>query len=1026
MNKKYELFKKIEKILFDGETTGEFNTNLDWKKSEIAKLADEINEAGEANIALAKLIAKEIIKEDKISITTAIHLFQIQTNIVAGFRALTTLDLITILEGSQKPGENHPYFQKELEKARKAKIKSGKKKGELKYPTEELAIEAAIKALGTKGEHAAANANTMLKLSELKARYAKNKDINLDLELEKIFQGHGQIHGTKGTFADLDVFGTTNIADWLRLMLDKARKQMFSPGGKTAEEVVIEKQVAKEINEKSIDNKSKTKDNKTTSRMSNSSIDNRFNQILEENENIKAYVEYSDVKSKILGSKVVKFWDFIYPPSAYDLEMFLYRIIGKDTKGEEDLKFFKEILLDPYTDAYNKITKESQRVRTEYKALLKKLPKVKKLLSKIVPGTKFTYDQAVRVAIWTDMGMDMQDLGLSKADQIALLSAVNRDTELITFKNALKTISRNKKGYPPPSVNWTVENIAYDMAHGVNSSFRAEVLAEWKNNQDILFSEKNKRKLRAIYGSEYVEALEDMLYRMEYGRGKHSTSRIERNWNNWVNNSVGAIMFFNFRSAILQTTSSINYVDWSDNSPIKAAKAFANQVQFWRDVLYIFNSDYLNDRRTGNKRTVNESELSDWLKGKKNKAKAFLSLLLEKGFTPTQIADSFAISTGGATYYRNKVNKYLKEGLTKKEAEERAWKDFLDKTEKGQQSSRPDLISQQQAGGLGRLILAFKNTPMQYNRLMIKAILDLKNNRGKTSENISKIAYYGLVQNIIFTSLQTALFAALGDEDEWDSKKERVANGMIDSILNGMGLTGAIAVTIKNGYLRYRKEKARGYNADHTRTIIEFANLSPTIGSKLRKLYGAIRTEQLNPDAIEAMGWNIENPAFNAVANLISATTNVPLDRGVVIAQNLVLASKDETEYLQSLALILGWNAWDIGLEPTSRKVQQEERERKKKLKKKLKEIERLQEKQEEGIKKQEQEKREGKPLTCIKCKRPVVKGKNVCTVHEKKEQRKDGKEVRCSLVYPKGHKKEGQQCGVMTTNKSGLCPYHD
>ena len=53
-------------------------------------------------------------------------------------------------------------------------------------------------------------------------------------------------------------------------------------------------------------------------------------------------------------------------------------------------------------------------------------------------------------------------------------------------------------------------------------------------------------------------------------------------------------------------------------------------------------------------------------------------------------------------------------------------------------------------------------------------------------------------------------------------------------------------------------------------------------------------------------------------------------------------------------------------------------------------------------------------------------KGKNVCTVHEKKEQRKDGKEVRCSLRYPTGHKKAGQQCSVMTTNKSGYCYYHD
>ena len=30
----------------------------------------------------------------------------------------------------------------------------------------------------------------------------------------------------------------------------------------------------------------------------------------------------------------------------------------------------------------------------------------------------------------------------------------------------------------------------------------------------------------------------------------------------WINNSVGAIMFFNMRSAVLQTISSINFVNW--------------------------------------------------------------------------------------------------------------------------------------------------------------------------------------------------------------------------------------------------------------------------------------------------------------------------------------------------------------------------------------------------------------------------------------------------------------------------------
>ncbi len=1206
MNKKFPLFQKIEKILNDGDSKID-GSNIAWKQAEILKLKGEITAAGEANIKLAKFIAGEIIKADEIDVVTAIHLLQIQTNAVSGFRALTTLDLITILEGSQKADENHPYYEAELAIAKKAvhgpKYKVKELRGKLKFPTEELAKKEALRVLGTKGEHAAANANTMLKIAILKAKYMKNKNIDVDLELTKIFQGHGQIHGTKGTFNLLDKFGTTNIADWLRAMLDPRRKDMFSPDGKTAEEVVIEKLIVQEVKEESVPTSrfSKSdavdrinkkvagnidivqgctimdfdetvgvsenfviarKDGKTkriasdkwpvvgeqmvndgwemdfsdfnkvtdgkpgplfeklknqikkygvdnvyilTARAAESapaiqawlksqgidlplenitglgnstgkakadwieqnlmlngfndiyfvddahqnveavdkmfktypkgllvdggksvlvkpsfSISDQFNQIIEENEGIKKQSVYSKAKANILGSKVVKFWDFIYPPSAYDLELFLYRILGKGEKGEKDMLFFKENLLDPYNQAYANIQEASQKALKQYRDLVKKLPKVRKKLNKKVPGSKFTYDQAIRVSIWVDMGIDMQEMGLSKADQKILIDAVKGDIELSTFKDALKNIP-GKDGYIKPSVNWTVETIAYDLNMVINSVSRAKFLGKWKENVEQIFSKENKRKLEVLYGKEYVEALEDMLYRMEYGRGKSVTGRIERNWNNWVNNSVGAIMFFNFRSAALQTISSLNYVDWSDNNPAKAALAFANFPQFVKDVVYIFNSDYLLERRSGNKRTINEAELSAWLKGKENKAKAILAFLLEKGFTPTQIADSFAISTGGASFYRNKVKKYTKQGLTVKEAEKAAWKDFIDKTEKGQQSSRPDLISQQQAGGLGRLILAFKNTPMQYNRLIIKSILDLKNRRGKTKEHLSKIAYYGLIQNVIFSSLQTAIFAALGDEDEWDTKKERVANGMIDSILNGMGLTGAVAVTIKNGYLRYRKEKKRGFNADHTRTIIEFANLSPTIGSKLRKLYGAIRTEQLNKEAIEDMGFTIENPAFNSIANLISATTNVPLDRAVTIAQNLILASKDETEFWDSTMLILGWNPWDIGVDPTSRKVQAELREKKKELKKKLKKLEAQQKKEEALKRKQEEQKKKGEPLTCSKCNRKALPGKTVCTVHEEKEQTKGGKEKQCSKI-----KKDKSRCKMMTANKSGLCYYHD
>jgi hypothetical protein len=63
-------------------------------------------------------------------------------------------------------------------------------------------------------------------------------------------------------------------------------------------------------------------------------------------------------------------------------------------------------------------------------------------------------------------------------------------------------------------------------------------------------------------------------------------------------------------------------------------------------------------------------------------------------------------------------------------AEKLAMRDFIETAEESQQSSRPDKISQEQAGPLGRIILAFANTPAQYARLIKKAASDLKNGRG--------------------------------------------------------------------------------------------------------------------------------------------------------------------------------------------------------------------------------------------------------------------------------------------------------
>ena len=150
------------------------------------------------------------------------------------------------------------------------------------------------------------------------------------------------------------------------------------------------------------------------------------------------------------------------------------------------------------------------------------------------------------------------------------------------------------------------------------------------------------------------------------------------------------------------------------------------------------NSDYLLDRRNGLKLNIAESEIADAAATSKNKVKGALKYILQKGYLPTQYADSFAIASGGATWYRNRINDLMKrQGVSEAEAKRIAMTEFREISEVSQQSSDPSKISQQQASDAGRLILMCANTPMQYTRLQKRAIQDLINKRGDAKTNVS-------------------------------------------------------------------------------------------------------------------------------------------------------------------------------------------------------------------------------------------------------------------------------------------------
>jgi len=662
------------------------------------------------------------------------------------------------------------------------------------------------------------------------------------------------------------------------------------------------------------------------------SISVEFNEMLEETTGIKAKKTFGKVKAQQRGRGKGRFRPFI-PPGAEDFMGLLYNFIAKGKKGEAHMRFFEKHLLDPYNKAYEKINFSEQRVQNEFYALRKKYPKVVKMLTKKSALKDFSNADAIRVYLWTKAGYDIP--GLSEKDQTKLVEYVEKNKQLKTFALALGRITQVPEGYTKPEENWNIGNINSDLHSLTQNVNRAEFLAEWKENKDIIFSEKNLNKIEAAFGPNFRSALEDMLYRMEFGSNRpRGLNKLTNSALNFINKGVSTIMFFNGRSAVLQTISFVNFINHSDNNLFRFAGAFANFPQFVQDFVYLFNSDYLKSRRTGMKQDLNAAEMLEATRKSKNKVAAMISYILEKGFLPTKMADSFAISLGGAAFYRNRVKSLMKrKKMTKKKAEEQAMMDFRKIAEETQQSSRPDYISQQQASLLGHFILSFANTPMQYARLQKKAAMNIIKRRRSSGydtllqsniANFSRILYYGVAQNIIFYSLQTALFSLLLEDDDDEDRKEfkysRAANGMIDTLLRGTGVYGAVLSMLKNYVLALMKEDEKKFSMTEANPLVEVLNVSPPLGAKGRKLVQVQRTWKFNKDKISQMPlYDINNPVWDISAKYIQVATNAPTDRLLNKAKNMQEAMNEANSGWQRLFLFLGWDRWGLGVEDRMR-----------------------------------------------------------------------------------------------------------
>jgi hypothetical protein len=720
-----------------------------------------------------------------------------------------------------------------------------------------------------------------------------------------------------------------------------------------------------------------------------------FDSILKRNLGIDK--EIDPARAKIIGAKKGS-REFFIAPGADDFQGLMMRLAGKGEQGESDMKFFKQVFFDPFNRAYRKLNSIQYNMMESYAQIRKEHKDVIKKLKKKFDN-EFTNEDAIRIYLWNLQDLDVP--GLTTKERKAVAAKVAQDADMVEYAlKVRKALQIEGDQYLAPTDTWMASSIKGDMYNSLNKVHRDGALQEWQENVDeLLNNEAQLAKLEAAMGTDYVEALKDMLYRMKTGKNRPSGQNAATNKVlNWLQGSVAAIMFFNMRSAVLQTISTVNYINHTDNNIFAFAKAIANVSQFAKDFKMIFNSPQLKVRRSGLQQDIQTADLADSL-SRGGGAAGALAYLLKIGFTPTQIVDSFAIAFGGATFYRNRVNSLVKKGMTQEQAENQAMLDFQEITEESQQSSRPDRISKQQASPVGRLLLAFQNTPLQYNRIIKKAVSDIANKRGNTRDHLSRIAYYGAVQSLIFYTLQQALFAedepeeeeipgsvkkeyAKGIKDgtinkfEYPSvsfyyrdvknkqKKESLVNSMADSWLRGSGVKGAIVSTFKNVVRSFMKESKKGYKADYFNTFVEILNVSPQIGSKARKIKRASDTYKYNKEVISEIGaFDIDNPVYPMVTSLIEGTTNAPLHRIYTKLDNLKEAFNEDNTAMQRLFVSLGWNQWQLGIDTY----------------------------------------------------------KDVREAKDKIKEEKKAKKKQCRKILS-----NGKRCSIRTTNKSQLCYHHN
>ena len=444
-------------------------------------------------------------------------------------------------------------------------------------------------------------------------------------------------------------------------------------------------------------------------------------------------------------------------------------------------------------------------------------------------------------------------------------------------------------------------NLDTDMESYLEGPIRTLAFLDFAKTAGDIFGPKQLQAMTAAYGKNWTDALKDSLRRIVSGKNQPAKQTPgTKLLDSWIRNTVGNVMFFNIRSGLLQHISIANFMAEDPGLTVKGLRADKATKKKVKD--FIKSSDWIKNRKDGKTELLLDEMFDQKATGKVGK---FYQNMQKKGYSITKMGDINAIIQGGGPYMTGLYLKNIEAGMDPDTAMQEAFDAFTAKAEETQQSTKPERLGKEQTTRTGKLLLAFANTPMQYNRKMSRALKDFVapgSTPAQKKAAMRTLIYYGGLQNATFTALQKLSFLAMGIGGDDDDKvgPSDFANGVFDTILRGIGVWGALAASIKNALIAAANDK------DVIKPLIA---VSPAIGTKVRHIENTIKDKPAYP---KSDGLFVATDEMYRVASAGNAILNLPTDRVLALIEQANDLFAQDLNFIQKMARLGGWSRWDL------------------------------------------------------------------------------------------------------------------